>query len=453
MNIKKYFILFFLISTFIILTPAIQLIDRVYLKDGTNLKGMIVEQVPGKTIVMETDDGSIHKLEINTVLRMEKQRTAADELYSYEDTIFLKNGVIFHGTIVEQIPDSSIRLETNNNHIIPLNMEEIWKIAKTKRLPGAEERVADPTESMKLELQIEIAMAGVRDMQNLTENSKKESSGETSEEESTPLQEEITALEEEIAALTKEQARTEDGLALENEQLAGIEKELSQLHTGLTTNVDEIARRAEACESDERMSSQEIETTRQQINQLINEMVLRAEENMISQLYPNPYLQELKREQSFNELTGLIENDLWNKEEYREKIEEMVNTLPREDRLEVYRENRESAWIGSTVANTIPIFAAGSWSKKDYLGALIGTGSMTAGLTLFLSGLNITGGIFSTNPEEAMNVDISNLSYAGIGILSAGYLFSLIEPYLFINRSNKKMIEVLDISDSTGGMQ
>ncbi len=175
-------------------------------------------------------------------------------------------------------------------------------------------------------------------------------------------------------------------------------------------------------------------------------MVLRAKENLIAQLYPNPYLQELKREQSFVELTSLINNNLWTKEEYRANLEEMVNTLPPEDRLEIYNENREGGWIGSTVANAIPVFAAGSWSKKDYFGALIGTGSMTAGLILFLSGLNITG-----TAEEAMNVDISNLSYAGIGILSAGYLFSLIEPFLFVNRSNKKMIEVLDISGSTGG--
>lgn len=452
---KRYIILFFLICIFTTMqSPAIQLLDVIYLKDGTILRGMIVEQVPGKTIAVEADDGSIRTLGMNTVLRLEKQRTDGDELFSYEDMVFLKCGVIFHGTIVEQIPDVSIRLETNNNHIIPFNMDEIWKIAKTKRLPGAEKSVADPTESMKLELQIEIAIVGVRNMQDLSEDTKKESNGETSKKDSTALQEEIAALEEEIAALSEEQTRVEEELALENEQLAGIEEELNQLHTGLSTNVDEITRRAGVCESGEYLRVEEIEAIRIQIDQLIDEMVLRAKENLISQLYPNPYLQELKREQSFVELTSLINNNLWTKDEYRANIDEMVNTLPLEDRLEIYSENRESGWIGSTVANTIPVFAVGSWSKKDYFGALTGTGSMTAGLILFLSGLNITGGIFSTGTtEEAMNVDISNLSYAGIGILSAGYLFSLIEPFLFVNRSNKKMIEILDITDSTGGEQ
>lgn len=447
MNIKKYIILFYLICTFSIPTPAIQLLDLVYLKDGTVLKGMIVEQVPGKAIAIETDDGSIRTLEMDAVLRMEKQRTDTDELFSYEDTVFLKNGVIFHGTIVEQIPDISIRLETNNNHIIPLNMEEIWKIAKTKCLPGAEERIADPTESMKLQLQIEITMAGVRDMQDLSEDTKKESSDKASEEDNAALQEEIAALEEEIAALIEEQVRVEEELALENEQLAGIEEELHQLHTGLSSSVDEIARRAGVCDSDELLlSSEEIESTRQQIDQLINEMVLRAEENLIAQLYPNPYLQELKRKQSFTELTSLINNNLWNKEEYRANIEEMVNTLPLEDRFEIYKENRESGWISSAIANAIPVFAAGSWYKKDYFGALTGTGSMTAGLILFLSGITIDGSLF-----QGGSLDFSAWSYAGLGLFTGGYLFSLIEPYLFVNRSNKKLSEVLSISDLTGG--
>jgi translation initiation factor IF-1 len=448
MNIKKYVILVFLISTFAIQTPAIRLIDIIYLKDGTNLKGMIVEQVPGKAIAVETDDGSIRTLEMDSILRMEKQRTSADELYFYEDTVFLKDGVIFRGIIIEQIPNISIRLETNNNHIIPLSMEKIWKIAKTKRLPGAEERIADSTESMKLELKIEIAITEAQNMQNLLEDTKKESSDNAAKEDNVALQEEIAALEEKIAALNKEQTRVEEELALENEQLAGIEEELYQLHTGLTSSVDEIARRAGVCDSDERMSSEEIETVRQQINQLINEMVLRAEENLISQLYPNPYLQKLKRKQSFTELTSLINNNLWNKEEYRANIEEMVNTLPLEDRFEIYKENRESDWVGSTIANTIPVFATGSWYKKDYFGALTGTGSMTAGLILFLSGLTIDGDLI-----QGGSLDFSVWSYAGIGVFTAGYLFSLIEPFLFVNRSNRKLSEVLGISDSTGGKQ
>jgi len=449
MNMKKYIILVSLICTFSVQTPAIQLIDLVYLKDGTNLKGMIVEQVPDKTIVIETDDSGIRTLGIDSILRMEKQRTAADELYSYEDTIFLKNGVIFHGTILEQIPDNSIRLETNNYHIIPLNMEKIWKIVKTKRLPGAEESVADPTESMKLQLQIEIAMEAVRDMQDLSEDQKKESSDKASEEDNAALQEEIAALEEKIAALTEEQTKVEEELDLENEQLEGIEKELNQFHTGLSTNVDEIARRAEVCGSDEHLSVEEIETIRLQVNQLIGEMVLRAEENLIAQLYPDPYLQELKREQSFSELTSLINNNLWNKKEYRADIEEMVSTLPLEDRLEIYKENRESNWIGSSMANVFPVFAAGSWSKKDYLGALIGTGSMAAGLTLLISGISYT--IPDLDYLFDGNFDLSTLSYVGIGILGSGYLFSLIEPFLFVNRSNRKLTEVLSISDTTGG--
>ena len=56
---------------------------------------MIVEQVPGENFTIETFDGNIRTLQIESILHMEKQRTEADDIYSYEDMIFLKNGVIF----------------------------------------------------------------------------------------------------------------------------------------------------------------------------------------------------------------------------------------------------------------------------------------------------------------------------------------------------------------------
>ncbi len=48
----------------------------------------------------------------------------------YEDVVYLKNGSIIHGIIIEQTPNESIKIKTDNNNIFVYKMEEIQKMAK-----------------------------------------------------------------------------------------------------------------------------------------------------------------------------------------------------------------------------------------------------------------------------------------------------------------------------------
>lgn len=61
----------------------------------------------------------------------------------YEDVVYLKNGSIIHGIIIEQTPNESIKIKTDNNNIFVYKMDEIQKMAKEE----ASQPVAKPKQS------------------------------------------------------------------------------------------------------------------------------------------------------------------------------------------------------------------------------------------------------------------------------------------------------------------
>jgi hypothetical protein len=48
----------------------------------------------------------------------------------YEEVVYLKNGSIIKGTIIEQVPDVSIKIQTKDGNIFTYQMEEIDRITK-----------------------------------------------------------------------------------------------------------------------------------------------------------------------------------------------------------------------------------------------------------------------------------------------------------------------------------
>lgn len=49
---------------------------------------------------------------------------------NYQDVVYLKNGSIIHGIIIEQVPNKSIKIETTDRNVFVYQMDEIEKIAK-----------------------------------------------------------------------------------------------------------------------------------------------------------------------------------------------------------------------------------------------------------------------------------------------------------------------------------
>ena len=58
-----------------------------------------------------------------------------------EDVVYLKNGSIIHGTIVEQVPNQSIKIKTKDGNILAYKIEEVEKM--TKETPVKQEEPQD----------------------------------------------------------------------------------------------------------------------------------------------------------------------------------------------------------------------------------------------------------------------------------------------------------------------
>jgi len=59
-----------------------------------------------------------------------------------EDVIYLKNGAIVRGIIIEQVPNKSVEIKSNDNNYFIFKMDEVQKIAR-------ENRLNDPTDYKK----------------------------------------------------------------------------------------------------------------------------------------------------------------------------------------------------------------------------------------------------------------------------------------------------------------
>ncbi len=58
---------------------------------------------------------------------------------NYEEVVYLKNGSVIHGVIIEQIPNISIKIKTNDGNIFVFKIDEVEKI--TKELPVTPQKV------------------------------------------------------------------------------------------------------------------------------------------------------------------------------------------------------------------------------------------------------------------------------------------------------------------------
>ena len=60
--------------------------------------------------------------------------SVANAQSNYEDVVYLKNGSIIHGIIIEQVPNQSIKIKTKDNNFFVFKIDEIEKI--TKEIPA-----------------------------------------------------------------------------------------------------------------------------------------------------------------------------------------------------------------------------------------------------------------------------------------------------------------------------
>ena len=51
---------------------------------------------------------------------------------NYQDVVYLKNGSIIRGIIIEQIPNQSLKIETKDRNVFVFKFDEIEKLTKEK---------------------------------------------------------------------------------------------------------------------------------------------------------------------------------------------------------------------------------------------------------------------------------------------------------------------------------
>ena len=67
----------------------------------------------------------------------------------YEDVVYLKNGSIIHGTIIEQVPNVSIKIKTNDGNVFVYTTEEIQKMTKEEIKSNDEESSVSTSKTKK----------------------------------------------------------------------------------------------------------------------------------------------------------------------------------------------------------------------------------------------------------------------------------------------------------------
>jgi hypothetical protein len=75
---------------------------------------------------------SIHLLAILLLCIASSNLSAQD---NWEESVYLKNGSIYRGTIIEQIPGVSVNIETRDRNVIHINMADVERMTKTRIEP------------------------------------------------------------------------------------------------------------------------------------------------------------------------------------------------------------------------------------------------------------------------------------------------------------------------------
>jgi hypothetical protein len=143
-------------------------------------------------------------------------------------------------------------------------------------------------------------------------------------------------------------------------------------------------------------------------------------------------------ERARTEAQALIASGAWKRKQFKEQFAQRVSTLSRAEKQALYDELRQKPPFGYAALNLIPILSMGSWRQGDVLG---GTVPMLA----FFGGLTLDGYRYWTSGTGYANATMDTLAWVSTGIASAGYLFSLVQPFLRSASDNQALREALGL--------
>ena len=405
---------------------AIQLLDVLFLNDGSSITGVIVEEEPGKNLVLENEEGELLEYRFRDIDRIEKLFVDEESLIQNRDVVYLKDGVVFRGTIVGRIPEKAIRLELDNGQLLDFDMDEIFKIGKEQVATGVVRKaVIKPKEAEKEEVEIKIQIA-MNQLQLKQDRLKQ--GGDTGEVQS--LKEEVDRLKNEIEQLEEQQEVVGAEAAEEAGRFAAIESELGEYREQLLGASGELEQRIAACESPQ--AKQLLQAKYDDLRSSIEEVLQRAEVVALVE-QPDPRIEEIELQNKATDALALAQQRLWKDPDYEDQWKTLVAELPYDTRREIYRQEHMTS-TGAIIRNGIPFLYLGSWKQKDYLGAAIGLGANLAAL-----------GVLVYNEFQPDDAIYPTLSLVGAAIALGAYGFGIVEPIFYTLRYNLTLREALEL--------
>jgi hypothetical protein len=408
---------------------AAPLSDVLHLADGSVVTGSIVEEEPGRSYTVETVEGERVVCRVERVQRIEKRLEPAEAAIQQRSIVFLTDGVVFKGIIVERVPGGPVVLELASGRLLHLAAEEIVKIIAEPVAGGvAKERPLAPAATRRTMIEFEIDLV----QKQVTEKQKSLEAAASGTDTRAGLESEIARLRQELESLSAEREHAREEAAQEEGEAREHERQFGEIASGLREAREEIAKRVESCSVPELRNR--MRESLAEIDQKVEEIVQRTEV-IVRVADPDPRLVPLQQAECRNEIQGLVANRLWDVPSYREQFARASTGLPVKERQQFYRENRQT--VGTTrLLNLIPMLSIGSWIQGDFLGAGIGMASTIGGAALLL---------FTLGPFGAATQTI------GIVLVSAGYLYSvMVAPDTFVSDNNKRLAKALGLRPGGG---
>ena len=103
---------------------AQQMEDVVHLKNGGIVRGMIIEQIPNESLKVQTQDGSLFVYTMDEIAKASAKN----------QVVYLKNGSVIRDALTEQILGVSLKVQTQDGSLFVYTMDEIARMAKEPRM-------------------------------------------------------------------------------------------------------------------------------------------------------------------------------------------------------------------------------------------------------------------------------------------------------------------------------
>jgi hypothetical protein len=449
-------------------------VDILFLRDGTSVEGLIVDQSLGESIKLSTYEATLLTFEQNEIERVEKRETTKPVPMTFADAIVLLDGVIFRGIIVEQTPGELLVLKTTNGLFLTFPFPDVWKIVKQRLIAASaatSDAAPDPVEAARLELKIVLRQNNLRN--RLGEKAQSVGEAETLLEEIEALKDEIDQLQQDNDRLAQEQS--DQGLSAERATLEELRAEIERLLDELEATLEQCGQAGESTAAATPLSRLPLRPYKFQIltgfgndagseAQVALQAGEAADQHALLEALdgalkatrkklptPEEVAAALEVHKARTQLEALLKSDEWRLPSKENLVQEIVGQLSPDERLFLYQVYRSRELLPSMFLNAAlyPSFL-GSWKQGDKRGAFIGyLHSLAAGLGAAYLILGIPGNyrwevVGRPSAMQYLAVPQGDGWY-GIALVAGSYLASVLQPVLFEHKQNRRLARALRI--------